>query len=358
MYSPKQPLGTDKVKDVSDWAYDEFKEVEKGFQDLDRIRLATSFVEPAKKRDGDIAFADGTEWDPGNGEGLYIYHSGTWNALFNTASGTITGNVGATDNRLVRSSGASGTVLDSTGITADDSNNLTGVGTLDIGNADTTLSRFGAGDVQVESKRIFRVDGTDVPVADGGTGASDATTARTNLEVGFALLTSGTMSNQATLDIPLTSYTAYRGIIIKLVALPATDAVELYCRFSTDGGSTYIATGYNYSAIYVNEAIAANGTGNGSANQIQLSINAANTHIGNAATEGWMGSIEMLSQTSAGFWSRVNFQGYYITDAATPTGVAFIGGGAQETAQDTDAIRFLFSAGNIASGSYTVYGMH
>lgn len=64
---------------------------------------------------------------------------------------------------------------------------ITGVGvlpTLDIGNADTTISRLSAGDLAVEGNRIYRAGGTDVPITDGGTGASDAATARSNLGLG------------------------------------------------------------------------------------------------------------------------------------------------------------------------------
>lgn len=45
--------------------------------------------------------------------------------------------------------------------------------TINIGNAaDTTVARLSAGDLSVDGKRIFRVDGADIPVADGGTGKS------------------------------------------------------------------------------------------------------------------------------------------------------------------------------------------
>lgn len=53
---------------------------------------------------------------------------------------------------------------------------------VNVGHAtDTTLARLSAGDLSVEGNRIYRAGGTDVPVADGGTGASDASGARTNL---------------------------------------------------------------------------------------------------------------------------------------------------------------------------------
>lgn len=48
--------------------------------------------------------------------------------------------------------------------------------TIELGAAsDTTFARLSAGDVGVEGNRIFRAGGADVPVADGGTGASTLT---------------------------------------------------------------------------------------------------------------------------------------------------------------------------------------
>jgi hypothetical protein len=58
--------------------------------------------------------------------------------------------------------------------------------TIEVGHAsDTTLSRASAGDVNVEGNIVYRAGGTDVPVTDGGTGASTLTD-------GGVLLGSGT----------------------------------------------------------------------------------------------------------------------------------------------------------------------
>jgi hypothetical protein len=56
---------------------------------------------------------------------------------------------------------------------------------VEVGHAsDTTVTRASAGDIAVEGNRIFRVGGADVPIADGGTGASTAADAATALGVG------------------------------------------------------------------------------------------------------------------------------------------------------------------------------
>jgi hypothetical protein len=38
-------------------------------------------AQPAKVYDGLLAYADGTNWNPGGGEGLYMYYNSTWNKL-------------------------------------------------------------------------------------------------------------------------------------------------------------------------------------------------------------------------------------------------------------------------------------
>lgn len=58
-------------------------------------------------------------------------------------------------------------------VTFSDSIQVTG--NIELGHAsDTTISRVSAGNIAVEGKGIYRADGTDVPIADGGTGQSTA----------------------------------------------------------------------------------------------------------------------------------------------------------------------------------------
>lgn len=43
--------------------------------------LDETHVAPVKPRTGDIRLADGTDWNPGSGQGIYAYYNSAWNKL-------------------------------------------------------------------------------------------------------------------------------------------------------------------------------------------------------------------------------------------------------------------------------------
>ena len=48
---------------------------------LVRGHLDETHVAPAKPRTGDVVLADGTNWDPGSGQGYYGYYGSAWHKL-------------------------------------------------------------------------------------------------------------------------------------------------------------------------------------------------------------------------------------------------------------------------------------
>jgi hypothetical protein len=59
----------------------EFQKIALAVKQLAAGHLDVTYVAPAKPRQGDVRYADGTEWNPGAGEGIYRYDGATWVGL-------------------------------------------------------------------------------------------------------------------------------------------------------------------------------------------------------------------------------------------------------------------------------------
>ncbi len=67
------------------WALDQFKDLTYRLSELetDTVLLKEWNAEPDKLYNGLVAYADGTNWNPGSGRGVYAFESGTWVKLSN-----------------------------------------------------------------------------------------------------------------------------------------------------------------------------------------------------------------------------------------------------------------------------------
>lgn len=82
--APAAALGDDPTgKEVADFLLVELKKIALAFRtpQPNMIILTQYNVAPAKPRDGMVVYADGTNWNPGAGAGVYVYRGAAWHLL-------------------------------------------------------------------------------------------------------------------------------------------------------------------------------------------------------------------------------------------------------------------------------------
>jgi len=79
-YSP-EPIGNAEGPQLIEWILRELRRVSVEFSlgEVRQIQFRASA--PSKLKEGMICAADGTNWNPGGGKGVYCYYSGAWNKL-------------------------------------------------------------------------------------------------------------------------------------------------------------------------------------------------------------------------------------------------------------------------------------
>ena len=133
---------------------------------------------------------------------------------------------------------------------------------------------------------------------------------------------------------------------------PVTDNVAAWVRFSNDNGATFRAgaADYSWSQIWYKPAVGTNGWNkDGADNQIVLTGS-----VGNAAGELIMFDFQITNPATAN--ARTMLTGNDISTNAAGERVHQIAFGQVETAEVNNAVRLMFSAGNITSGHVSVEG--
>lgn len=174
---------------------------------------------------------------------------------------------------------------------------------------------------------------------------------------GRILLSSQTASGSATLDFTAFNNATYRYYEFELENVkPATDGTTLIMRFSTNAGVSYDAgaSDYTHQGLGQGGGGVAAVEGASATSGINLSIF---NNLGNAAGEfGVTGRLTLYHAGDAASSTRVHGEISY--ENSSTVMVVWKVAGRRLTAQDTDAVRFLMSSGNIASGVIRMYGVN
>lgn len=75
-----KPVPADPDK-IAQWAQQQFDDLTRSLQQTPLLWLKQVNVEPTKVRDGMIVLADGSDWNPGSGQGFYGYYASAWHKL-------------------------------------------------------------------------------------------------------------------------------------------------------------------------------------------------------------------------------------------------------------------------------------
>lgn len=169
---------------------------------------------------------------------------------------------------------------------------------------------------------------------------------------GMSLVESHTASTSADLQFTTGITATYDTYILELQDfIPTTNTANLVIQVSTNGGSTWLATGYAY---YLNRVNTSGTPGSFNSNS-DTSWKLAHSMSNNAAW-GFSGVVQFSNPLSASvnkYLSLLN--GMYFDSASNIDWVA--GGGSPVTTTAYNAVRIIYSTGTIASGIGRLYGL-
>ena len=278
-----------------------------------------------------------------------------------SVAGKIGGSTGANDNRLLRSDGAGGLTLQSSGITVSDADAVSGVSSLSLGTA-LSAANGGTGATSAaaafdalaptttQGDIIYRGSSTNARLAVGTSGqflqtqGAGANPQWATVSHAVTAVASGAVSAAATLDIAVSSaYDMYEFDLINWA--PATDNAGIDMLFSQSGSFLTGASDYVWSIITaathsVDEADA------------RMAMSGA---IGNNTNEHASITVRVFRPGASSFIKSYTVHGSGRT--GTPASYQINGGGSMvNNSNAIDAVRFKMTSGNIASGYYSVRG--
>lgn len=225
-----------------------------------------------------------------------------------------------------------------------------------IDDSNTVFEIGGSGDVTGPGAsvddRIATFNGTDGDeIQDGGMTIAEVIAAATG-GAGMVLLEQHTASSSGSLDFTTFISSSYDSYVFKLQnILPATSTDDFWIRFGTGGGPTW-DTGANYTWAYGQNSQIPNATNLGTAGDGKFKIG---NSLSNTSTDGASGEIDIFDPLSTSSHKLLSGRLANVDSSGNFVQVHVAGRYVSTTA--VTGVRFLFSSGNIASGTIRVYGL-
>lgn len=159
-------------------------------------------------------------------------------------------------------------------------------------------------------------------------------------------------SSQSSVDFTSGIDSTYREYIFALDnVLPSSGNVNLLMEVSEDAGGTWKTT--DYFCGIVNATSAGTVGGAASTTAIQLST----TQISATGSFGWTGRVSLPTPSSSSVRKYVSFHGAALRQGDLVADYCFGGGHYNGDGGAINGVRFVFSSGNVASGTVTMYGV-
>ena len=221
-----------------------------------------------------------------------------------------------------------------------------------------TIAVSGQSDVVADSSTdtLTLVAGSNITITTNAGSDSITIAASGGGGGGLVFLGSATASASASLVFTSLISATYNVYVFELCdILPATNAVQLYMRVSTDNGSTYDSASGSYDTVHHRWSRTGASQG-GSAIDTQIGLSGGLTISNSSTQKGLSGTVKLYAPLSAAGYQKVIGETFLYYDG-TPEMLGANIRGAYKVAQDIDAVQFIMSSGNIASGTIKMYGV-
>lgn len=162
-------------------------------------------------------------------------------------------------------------------------------------------------------------------------------------------------SSSASLDFTTGITSTFDDYEFRLVGIvPATDNADLQILFSTDGGSTWLSANYGWSRNGAQLDVSAASGIAGSASDSKILVF---PQIPNNAAQGLSGRFALYDPLSTTMNKRMTGELFTYFNSGSLVRFQSVNSGLWEGTTAVNAVRFVFSSGNIAKGTVRLYGL-